>query len=129
MIFQSTPFFTACPEEIERIDEMMLEYEGREEALIGHLSIMLAAKNQDASNTEDEDRRLLSLSNYIFSTLGNSTYLALSMWGTENSLQENKHKSATNHILCIIQNQIILSKSDNRWLDASASDNNNEVEN
>ena len=44
------PFFlhvppAACPEKVDRIDEMMIKYSGYEEVLIGHLSTMLAAKN------------------------------------------------------------------------------------
>jgi len=39
----------ACPEKTDTIDEMMKEYEGREEVLIGQLSYMLAAKNRRAS--------------------------------------------------------------------------------
>ncbi|KAL7546951.1 hypothetical protein ACHAWF_010275 [Thalassiosira exigua] len=46
----------ACPERYDKIDEMMLEYEGREEVLIGHLSTMLAAKNREnASESETDD--------------------------------------------------------------------------
>mgnify|MGYP000249112105 CR=1 FL=1 len=41
----------ACPEEIDNIDNMMIEYEGREEVLIGHLSTMLAAKNRGNTST------------------------------------------------------------------------------
>jgi hypothetical protein len=40
----------ACPDELDNIDEMMIEYEGREEVLIGKLSIMLAAKNRSSSD-------------------------------------------------------------------------------
>jgi len=51
--------FTACPEKKDQIDDMMVEYEGREEILIGQLSSMLAAKNRDpnASETDTDDER------------------------------------------------------------------------
>jgi len=46
----------ACPEKYDMIDDMMAEYEGREEVLIGHLSTMLAHKNRElrgsASSTD-----------------------------------------------------------------------------
>lgn len=49
----------ACPEKKDQIDDMMVEYEGREEILIGQLSSMLAAKNGDpnASETDTDDER------------------------------------------------------------------------
>ena len=49
-------YHIACPEKYDQIDEMMIEYEGREEVLIGHLSTMLVAKNRaNASESETED--------------------------------------------------------------------------
>lgn len=52
----------SCPEEMENLDELMAEYEGREEELIGQLSSMLAAMNrttevstEQAEQTDDEE--------------------------------------------------------------------------
>lgn len=81
-------FSLACPDQMDRVDEMMAEYQGREEVLIGHLSTMLASKNRlsndsdhlrdssSASETDDEGRRSL-LSDYTHSS-GNSTSLNVS---------------------------------------------------
>jgi len=44
-----------CPEKIDQIDEMMIEYEGREEILIGQLSSQLAAKNRESKSSTDTD--------------------------------------------------------------------------
>ena len=48
------------------IDEMIIEYSGRAEVLIGHLFTMLAAKNREseggASNGDGTPRNLSSLS-------------------------------------------------------------------
>ena len=72
----------ACPEKYSQIDEMMLEYEGREEILIGHLSTMLAAKNKEsASGTDtdtdteldDSEQRESNLTDFSLST-NSSTY-------------------------------------------------------
>ncbi|KAL7539791.1 hypothetical protein ACHAXR_009606 [Thalassiosira sp. AJA248-18] len=77
----------ACPEKYHEIDDMMLQYEGREEVLIGHLSTMLAAKNREnASGTdtetsdegEEENRRSTSTSDYTFSTDTDSSGYRLS---------------------------------------------------
>ncbi|KAL3804987.1 hypothetical protein ACHAWO_001845 [Cyclotella atomus] len=43
----------SCPEELENLDELMNEYAGREEELIGQLSSMLASMNR-SSNAEME---------------------------------------------------------------------------
>jgi len=44
-----------CPEKIDQIDEMMIEYEGREEILIGQLSSQLAAKNRESKSSTDDE--------------------------------------------------------------------------
>eukprot|EP00804_Cyclotella_cryptica_P026669 CCRYP_007922-RB/>CCRYP_007922-RB protein AED:0.01 eAED:0.01 QI:367/1/1/1/1/1/3/1064/971 len=44
----------ACPEELENLDNIMKEYEGREEQLIGQLSSMLAAMNRNTVLSDDE---------------------------------------------------------------------------
>jgi hypothetical protein len=47
----------SCPEELENLDELMTEYAGREEELIGQLSSMLASMNRatDVGIEPDED--------------------------------------------------------------------------
>mmetsp|Transcript_17274 Transcript_17274/g.30411 ORF Transcript_17274/g.30411 Transcript_17274/m.30411 type:complete len:948 (+) Transcript_17274:1428-4271(+) len=86
----------ACPAEIDRIDEMMTKFEGREEVLIGYLSTMLAAKNRETgTEDEDEDRRRSSLSDNTFSTLGDSTYSTLGTSGTENPSPEKQTSPTT----------------------------------
>jgi len=90
----------ACPDQIDKIDEMMIEYEGREEVLIGHLSTMLAAKNrrpsasESESEAEDGEGRTSTLSDYTFSTMGDrSTFSSergtLSTFETEKTNAEN----------------------------------------
>jgi len=60
----------ACPERYDMIDEMMTEYAGREEVLIGHLSTMLAAKTGvgGASDTGGRSSALSDLTFPSFST-------------------------------------------------------------
>mmetsp|Transcript_30167 Transcript_30167/g.64049 ORF Transcript_30167/g.64049 Transcript_30167/m.64049 type:complete len:132 (+) Transcript_30167:1-396(+) len=41
----------ACPEKMDRISELMIKYEGREEVLIGHLSTMLVANGKVDRNS------------------------------------------------------------------------------
>merc|ERR1719221_123385 len=42
----------ACPERVDEIDDMMVEFDGREEILIGQLSTMLAQKHRESMNGE-----------------------------------------------------------------------------
>lgn len=60
--------FAACPEKIEKIDDLIVEYEGREQLLIDHLTKMLASKRQ--SEDDGVDRR----STATFDDVHDSTY-------------------------------------------------------
>jgi len=45
----------ACPDQMYRIEDMMVEYQGREQLLIGELSTMLAAKQRELDGDDDDD--------------------------------------------------------------------------
>ena len=46
---------TVYPDQLQRIDSMMIEYEGREDVLIGHLSGLLAAGEAPSVSDDDDD--------------------------------------------------------------------------
>ena len=67
----------SCPEELENLDELMNEYAGREEELIGQLSSMLASMNKSSDfgtgQEDQEDEHGTLVSSVSSNTAGNET--------------------------------------------------------
>ena len=67
----------SCPEELENLDELMNEYAGREEELIGQLSSMLASMNRSSDfgtgQEDQEDEHGTLISSVSSNTPGNDT--------------------------------------------------------
>mmetsp|Transcript_15486 Transcript_15486/g.27729 ORF Transcript_15486/g.27729 Transcript_15486/m.27729 type:complete len:808 (+) Transcript_15486:208-2631(+) len=124
----------ACPERYSRIDELMSEYEGREEVLIGHLSTMLVEKKQAAneSDTDYEDGgegRRSSLSELTNKSLEDGSYTTvdvnksntLSTTGGDNNtpsphiLQGGKQKPASAFVKENLDNSSSSSAGSSDW--------------
>jgi len=124
----------ACPERYSRIDEVMSEYEGREEVLIGHLSTMLVEKKQAAneSDTDYEDGgegRRSSLSELTNKSLEDGSYTTvdvnksntLSTTGGDNNtpsphiLQGGKQKPASAFVKENLDNSSSSSAGSSDW--------------
>lgn len=96
----------ACPENYNRIDEMMAEYAGRESVLIGNLSTMLAAKNGSESDSDTDDsekdrQRSTTSSDFTMSTFGSYNTSSTGSTGvrttrsTLSTLEEEKGRQPT----------------------------------